>query len=499
MNIKQLLVGILFTLLFQQLIFSQNYNIAASGRVYNYQKQQLFMAVRVDSTVLINSDTLFYHFEMQRDTVPYWAYGSCIDLFGGSLFGKRHLYTSDSILKIITFKNDSVIIKPYAPIDTHWILYQWPNGNYIDAYISDIYQDTIFGLVDEVKNIKFSVKNTLGDILTSNFFNMKEICISMSNGLLTSYDFYLFPTDTVLCNLTGISNPDLGHIPGYKDFFEFNPGDLFHTIQKDLYYIHNGTNYIIHSGFINKTIKEVLDVIVFNDDSATYLFDVCSHVLEYNNNVADTTYNRDTIVQTYHFNPLPDSTFLMLPFQTFLPQINWYDMPIVYRYQQDRIYHEYNVYNYIAINDSCWAYLIADPAPQYFRYIEGCGGPYTYFADWMGAVTEYTLVYYQKGSEVWGNPLAPNCQTLSGISSNVNNIQNDVQIFPNPASSDIKVIAKNIDKIDIINISGQLVKSIKFSGNENEANLSLSFLEKGFYFVWVYSTDYDCIKKLILN
>lgn len=91
---------------------------------------------------------------------------------------------------------------------------------------------------------------------------------------------------------------------------------------------------------------------------------------------------------------------------------------------------------------------------------------------------------------VWGAPLsAPSVSVLEGVS-----------IYPNPASGNQVFIytETSLDKIEIININGQLVKSLDPSGAVDNV-YTINELPQGFYLVRLSSGNDAVMKKLIVN
>lgn len=73
-----------------------------------------------------------------------------------------------------------------------------------------------------------------------------------------------------------------------------------------------------------------------------------------------------------------------------------------------------------------------------------------------------------------------------------------ITIYPNPATHLLTVSTlSNIDKIELLDVSGKLVKAIQ--GNSNEIRTDISDLSSGMYFVKVYSSLGIATKKLMKN
>lgn len=84
------------------------------------------------------------------------------------------------------------------------------------------------------------------------------------------------------------------------------------------------------------------------------------------------------------------------------------------------------------------------------------------------------------------------------FASGVNNLtptQNELTIYPNPASNEITIISEQIviNNINIININGKSVKSF----NQNKRKINVADLANGIYFIQFYTDEKIINKKFI--
>ena len=81
-----------------------------------------------------------------------------------------------------------------------------------------------------------------------------------------------------------------------------------------------------------------------------------------------------------------------------------------------------------------------------------------------------------------------NCNTVSSSDDNLS-YQNDINIFPNPVKSTLKITSKDINLITIINILGNIVlKKQYLTGNRDIVELNVSAIIEGIYFIKVDNT-----------
>ncbi|WP_299767688.1 T9SS type A sorting domain-containing protein [uncultured Dokdonia sp.] len=79
---------------------------------------------------------------------------------------------------------------------------------------------------------------------------------------------------------------------------------------------------------------------------------------------------------------------------------------------------------------------------------------------------------------------------------------NEVSIFPNPASSEITLGYtgnQQLETATIINVNGQIVKELDLSNFSQSQQISVNDLSKGIYFIQVISEDQTIVKKLIIR
>ena len=95
----------------------------------------------------------------------------------------------------------------------------------------------------------------------------------------------------------------------------------------------------------------------------------------------------------------------------------------------------------------------------------------------------------QEGNTWFGDTLMLPITVTLATGINSNNIDNNISIYPNPASSMLNIDSENIfTTIEVYNVSGQLILE-KTTANTNKYLLDIKQLEKGFYILKVYSKN----------
>jgi hypothetical protein len=78
-----------------------------------------------------------------------------------------------------------------------------------------------------------------------------------------------------------------------------------------------------------------------------------------------------------------------------------------------------------------------------------------------------------------------------------NNKFNDILIYPNPTTGISTIKGKNIQKIEVINVYGQIIKQYSIINNQSTI-INLKDEPKGMYFVKIQTTDFIKVKKILL-
>ena len=107
-----------------------------------------------------------------------------------------------------------------------------------------------------------------------------------------------------------------------------------------------------------------------------------------------------------------------------------------------------------------------------------------------GTVTGQYTMQYDITQQTWGGIISSINET--DFSQNIN-----LQIYPNPATKEIKITIPNnepIESINIYNQNGQLVKQIT---KPNKTNINVSDLNTGLYFIRTDSKAKRYLSKMI--
>jgi len=80
------------------------------------------------------------------------------------------------------------------------------------------------------------------------------------------------------------------------------------------------------------------------------------------------------------------------------------------------------------------------------------------------------LVYYKKGSEIWGTPVASDCFGLVAIENQQTTAKPVIEVFPNPARTEARILLRNYNPVEnlryaLYNFSGMKVDEGDVSSN----------------------------------
>ena len=482
---KRFLIPFLF--FWVNLVFAQDYqNICSPGVTFFQGNDGYFKAFRLDSQELPgNADTIFYSYRAIRDSTLYMF--TCRDTSSGDALGRKIWKRHDGWFWFFNKDHDTLKLNSLASLNESWKYCPLPGGGYLQATVSAIITDSVAGTTDQVKVISFQAKSSSGNNIPG-IFNQKEIKLSQHYGLSKMYDVYLTPVDTLNLLLIGKTNILLGVQPfTWADVYNFNIGDEFHYSGHDTYSGGAGVQW--------KSIKKILGKTVYGrSDSVHYLVEVCKKIW-YPVPPPNTSSTHDTLVESYNFNLLTaDSTLIMLPDEFRREEFR--------AAAYSRKFSEFNhrqaqVCNFNGYQWDWFNGCFNDPFEVYgpiSYYVPGLG-----MTNWMYQLADITveehtsnLVYFRKGTEVWGTQVATDCTILLGTEEKVSSPGPSIDVFPNPARTEVRIRMSNFNpdenfQFSLYNCSGEKVRTGKLSANP--FILNREGLAPGLYLIVVTDVD----------
>jgi hypothetical protein len=269
--------------------------------------------------------------------------------------------------------------------------------------------------------------------------------LSQHYGITKTLDLYFMPdtltNDTSSYLLAGKTNPSLGiQNLTWQGIYNYDADDEFHYTGVQTHWGYGSASW--------KTIKRVLGKEVFgNLDSVKYTMEFCKimYVLQPPPNI-ETTY--DTIVETYDFTSLVnDETIQKLPetLSSYMQTAPSFGRHL--SFPPGRQTQEFTNWSY-SLTGNCWSFPF-EPFFTTFQYSEGLGlsNKFHMEVDLGGMITwQEDLVYYKKGSEIWGTPVAPNCITLVPVEENTKPVFPNLRINPNPLETQAEISIEGLEQ-----------------------------------------------------
>lgn len=472
---------------------------------YYYQPnmQNTVWAARIDSVRDSDGYRYFYGYHSLRQVsfiYGYWSY-ECLDPKGASRIGKCMSSGPDGNF-FFNSKGDAIRICTDKHAGDSWICCRINDTTRLYAFINEETVDSILGNPDSVKYMTFEARHINGQVV-SHPLNGKPFVLSKHFGMITLYDFFVFPAYSqelnpfhVLCGIDSDSSKQGIQNLTKKRIYSFSPGDLFHTFFKDWW----SDNYT--DSHETRILNTILDS-TWNADGSEVIYRVARFTDDWFGLGTEHNYTRDTVNWVYNFSPGESQILDKLPGETCYVYSDSNELKSANTYVQypgktgsyhSRYFKTLNATYFPA--SYCSDTLVGiSTSPESISgssyFIEGCGGGY-YSYGWNDGHwyyhKQYSLVYYKKGEETYGTPintstwLDPNALPEEEKSGSL------ISLYPNPASNKITIkinrIETNSVKLQIYDLLNRKVKEYDVDGTFTILNIE--DLSKGLFLVKVF-------------
>ena len=480
-------------------LFAQNYRFFNPSSIYTYatwpnQPGQTIMdhAVRFDSTVVNGSDTMRFAFEIAEPDPDPWLTGCWYNFPFNHWLGHPVIESPNGRISFVTANQDTLVFRTNTALLQQWSVKLLGGGNTLRGAVTDHDTATVLGILDSVKTITLYAFDQFA-VLIPHPWNGFQVKIAKNHGMVQGYEFKYFPDSTKVLTLHGIQDPtqSLGRNNiTYEEIYDYEIGDEVHVVSAGYWF--NGFNYFNYSR--TRSIYTVVSkTVLANPDTVLYQFQRCQNVL-----FSDTS----GVIESSVFDtiPFPDQFYNLspslkyLPYETREPSMFYHPM-LLQHYGIYPLYHDggYNdrtvkqvMVTLMADNQQGCVYeliLAGGGGPPSEEYIQGVGGPFIYWADFLDS-NYVQLQYFKKGAETWGNPFF--CQDLLVATDKPVNLP-ALKVFPNPASGAVtfafegEIPAGFGDKLMIYNAMGQGFKP-ETIGSGSQLKVEVSGLRPGIYF-----------------
>lgn len=478
----------LFLVFHSSCIMAQQYQAVNTGRIsYFINQEGSVKCIRIDS-VEYKADSVFHPVSNMQQLGF-----DCFTPYGVSWIGYKIIVQSNGNTVFLNKESEPVKIKTSAILNETWNAYLFPDSSTVVATVINFDTLSFLGQVDSVKTIGFQVYDKHSNPV-SHILNSMSVIVSKNFGLIKTLNFSMFPDFVSYYsqdylqeyNLAGLSSPQLGiqNLLWY-DVNDFQVGDEIHTSYEksewwDPAYVYSD---------VRQTISRYLDRNEYAD-SIVYLVERTQSLKKTEVDKVSYTYLLDTIRSVIKPWPL----FENLPGEVIVSD-NWaYALGMsTNTFISKTIPPVYDMYH--LLYDSCWSNCCADGCFTTDTYLKGLGGPYYECSNiFSGGGLKNQLVYYKKGSDVWGVPL---------VITSVPDIRMDenIEIYPNPAKNRIYITLQNSGfpvLLEIVNMQGQVLSASKLISNSDSVNIEN--LKPGIY-IYKLSKNGERIKsgKLIVE
>ncbi|WP_027420712.1 T9SS type A sorting domain-containing protein [Crocinitomix catalasitica] len=492
------LILTLFGVFLAVITWSQNYQTINSKDINYFEnfEANYYLATRIDSTHLVDEDSIFYSFQTFRRNTD-----TCEVLISPCWLGEKVIVETNGTNLFFNNNGDTITILTQAELNDTFTVYTYPTGEFIKGWISSIIEEEILGVLDSVKTISL--------FSNSDEFNLidPEFKIGKLTGFTTIYPFYTFPeayqpiyTDEKMyqpLKLVGSEYPRVG-------ITKNTVGEIHdHEIGDRIIYSSYEETSTMFSSFGSSRIRELLfiDKNYISEDTLAYTMEVKYKYSTFNSWDDGTGPIYGTRTETKVVSNLDKKASPYLP-----EEFHWVDYDIAQNHLTylhcGRLAEVTNYLSGYGCHDdedtTCKCLQQVDMGVSYYNKFNviGLGGQYFgyssfYVGDGMQDVSEGIRYYSDADGE---------CGSNFSLSTDKNEIENDLIIYPNPTTNYLTINHPQFTGgflIEIYNSTGNLIKSEIFSEAEKETQIDVRALQNGVYSVQITTDNITMQKQFI--
>jgi hypothetical protein len=471
LNVSAYRIIVIFMLVMLKSIAQTPYELfnSKSEQFYSSSSSGSLKGLKPDSTKVMVGDSIYYHYRIHGTT------NTCTNARKIAWIGSRTIRKGNGDWLFFNKLNDTILIKPYATNGTQWIYYRFTNGDYIKATMGAvIYATSYHTFSDSIKTITFQCYNA-SNAPIANSYNNQILKIGRTQGLLSSGDYYNFPS-----NVASYQRVFAKRLKR-KDIYDNLVGDQY---QRVIYQTMGSTT--ISTQLINEI---VLSKNYVNPDSVE---------ITYTLGGASTFIRRHGQLNQYYYKEMPEQGLITGSGSSQdLRMVNYSLL-----WSGNCLRTSVSVANIgcgtfiVTPQDTCFNIpsLSCFP-PGNLDVYEMSGGPYLNFAGIMGPNSTQTLtsITFQKhNGMICGAP-------LSISAAEQVNLNSTLQLYPNP-SSDAFYIKDNLVKnetkyqLSLMDVGGRIIKQISV---EQETPIDIKGLTSGIYMVKITNAKQTAFLKLV--
>ena len=478
-------------------VFSQNYKVVSNILPAFYSSEldgnnTGTQAFAIESQSIVGTDIMYSTFKTMRSDPEELDWGACVDSSGGAVMGKKLVQQNNRTI-LFNQNGDSIFVYQKTSIGNSWNYFKYNNGHFIEAIHNQTNYIDILGTFDSVKVFVLMHNDIEGNVVEDEI-NGAEIHLSKNFGLIKTFDNYMFPFQLIECSLIGYENAEVGvKNLNAQGVYDYQIGDEFHFYRENLHWYFDDTDtlYKIDYGQERWAIRYVTHSTNYQD-SVTYEYVECSRIYEYSNDKYDTLYLTETVTETIIFNSvLPgildaytNQKIENVEFGGGLYYEILQNQTPMYNFRPKKMIVDDAYMN----NDSCVGRSIFDPCCYSESYIAGCGGPYYYWSDWFGTTIERKLLYFNKNGEIWGEPLAQDCQDLLSNVDERPRLINSISVYPNPFTGQLNIKSED---------NRSRIKEVELM--ESNYTMRTKHLSNGIYILEIKMENGNVVRKKVIK
>lgn len=340
----------------------------------------------------LSAETIRCEFNKTPTVNPYR--NDCFVKNKATWIGYQVIKTANGIEKYLNYASDTMVFQTQALLNDFWTIFQYPDSSYIRGTVDSVTTLSFMGIADSVKYIRLNRYSKI-DTLMNDLMNGVRVIISKNYGWVRTLAWINFPEIKAIHTngysvekynysqtfwLQGNSLLNKGLVPNFNEFIsDFEVGDEIHA------------RYSTSPPYTFTEIKTVLSK-TKQDSFTVYTSKILRKYLKWQNQSQFDSFaysiQTDTIrhaygemwPQTVRFSYLPKTK-----------RLNLNGMGNMYVWSD---------------KDSCYGTVSSSSVNIHSKFsIQGLGNFYSFSSHSLQSYT-YEPVYYKKGGETWGIPLA---------------------------------------------------------------------------------------------
>jgi len=340
-----------------------------------FSNSGMYIAIRIDSTSVYGDTAEYYSYKMLRQTDNYYFTAK-----GDPWIGEKLMVVPNGWNLFFNYNKDTIKINNLAKLNESWKMYNFPNKNYVIAEVYSIDTMSFLNIIDSVKHISLTTKDS-NDVNVESFINNLELILSKKHGFVNILNFYQFPFDqeSILFphldasyRLAGMSDHELGYQNiTFNDIYNNDIGD-------ELHWGYSGISYFTQTE--TKYIDKIIDKNVYTD-SIVFTIDRCYKSVR--SNYSSSEIDTGKIKTKYIINHKNSIQSLLdyLPYEICCPDNNDSYYYIIEAIKNGKLQCPLCVFT--GLYPDLLQFPIVDPAPCQINYYKGIGGGYGYCEGWF--------------------------------------------------------------------------------------------------------------------